>query len=139
MPYFAGSHQPWITATIANKALTKPIDQARPAVAEISVTRPVMMKSFRTRRHFGVFSSKWPNRMLPTANIVVMAAMSIQRFMIGPRSAGESLPQKIGVQHRDDHRDRPRERLHPPRADERSHLVPVAREHHQRKHGKREL
>src|SRR5215510_10336548 len=137
MPCF-GSHHPWMIATSTNIPPTRPIDQVRPAVAEISVIPPVSTKNLSTRRHFGTFSSKWPKRMLPSAKIVAITATSIHRFMIGDL-ASESLPQKVRVQGGDDDGHRPRERLHPPRAHERAHLVPVAGEHHEREDREGEL
>src|SRR6476661_9763851 len=137
MPCF-GNHHPWITATRTSSPPTSNADQARPAVAEIVVTAVTMTKNFRTRRHFGVRSSKCPNRMLPRANSVAIAATSIHRFMAGVLGS-ESLPQKIGVQYRNHDRDRPGHRLDPERARKRSHLVFVAREHHQREDRKRQL
>src|SRR3954469_17656632 len=136
MPCF-GSHQPWMTRTIPSTVPTSAADHARPAVAEIAVTA-VIITNFRTRRHLGVRSSKCPNRMLPRANSVAITATSIHRFMTGVLGS-ESLPQKVGVQHRNHNRDRPGHGLYPERACERSHLVFVAREHHQRKHRERQL
>src|SRR5436853_3640634 len=122
-----GSHHRCSTRTTEKSTAIRPADHARPAVADMSVIAPVIRKNFRTRRHFGVRSSKWPNRMLPTANSEAITATSIQRFMAW-LLAGESLPQKIGVQHRDAHRDRPCQQLHPQRARERPHLVAIAGE-----------
>src|SRR3954447_23151037 len=137
MPCF-GSHQPWMTTTTASSVPTSAADHARPAVAEIAVTAVIITKNLRTRRHLGVRSSKCPNRMLPSANTVAITATSIHRFMTGVLGS-KSLPQKVGVQHRNDHRDRPGHCLHPERTRERSHLVFVAREHHQREHRERQL
>src|SRR5262249_29940346 len=120
-----------MTVATASSEPTKPPDQARPAVADRIVTAPVMMKNFSTRRHFGVFSSNWPNRMLPTANRLAIAETSIHKFMTS-FLGHDSLPQEITVQDRNQDPDPPGQRLHPPRADERSHLVAVAREHHPR-------
>src|SRR5678815_2183877 len=38
--------------------------------------------TFATRRHFGVRSSKWPKRILPTAKIVATRATSNQESMV---------------------------------------------------------
>src|SRR4029079_15597852 len=127
-----------MTATIPSSVPTSAADHARPAVAEIAVTAVTITKNFSTRRHFGVRSSKCPNRMLPRANSVAITATSTHKFMTDVLGS-ESLPQKVGVQHRNHHRARPGHRLHPERAHERSHLVLIAREHHQREHGERQL
>jgi hypothetical protein len=73
-----------MTSTTQKSALTSAIDQPRPAVDEIRAINPVNRKNFSTRRHFGVRSSKCPNRMLPIANRLAMAATSIQTFMRQP-------------------------------------------------------
>src|SRR3954454_2693147 len=121
MPCFV-SHHPWTTATTRSSVPTSESDHARPAVAEIAVTAPTTRTNLSTRRHFGVFSSKCPNRMLPRANNIAITATSIHRFIAGVLGR-ESLPQKVGVEHRNHHRDRPRHGLHPPGAGKRSHLM----------------
>src|SRR5262245_18159328 len=105
-----------------------PADYARPAVDEMSATSPVNTNSLSTRRHFGVRSSKCPNRMLPIANIHPMMAMSIQMFIVRLRSARERLVEEVHVERGDDNRNRPRQHAHPARVDERSHFRRIARE-----------
>src|ERR1051326_1335384 len=137
MPCF-GSHHRWITRTSENSVPTSATDHPRPAVEETIVMRPVITTNLRTRRHFGVRSSKWPKRMLPTVKSEAITATSIHRFTAS-LLADESLPQKVGVEQRDDHRHRPRERLHPQRGREGAHLVAIAGEHHEREDRERQL
>src|SRR4051794_13761928 len=56
-------------------------DQGRPTCTAMSRVTARKTITFVTRRHFGVLSSKWPKRMLPTAKIVAARATSNQESM----------------------------------------------------------
>jgi hypothetical protein len=94
-----------MTTTGSAIAPRKPQNQARPNDAEIHRETAITSAIFRSRRHRGVCSSKWPNTMFPIANIVEMTATSNQMAEPLPTVApcAVSLVQKHSPRHCDDY------------------------------------